>query len=179
MQMKMILWGLCFMLFAYRGAQGKFHQRAALMQALATHRAGDLNEAFGDYFDQTESKIATLETKVTKLEAKRKAHCQVGHTYFGKKEDYWGKQEGIGIWHTVYGPGWTKNITQSFSAFKKRPTFVASISSFVRNKESTSDMSLGIRIKVLAVTTSNATIEVDAFDKKMEQVQVTWVACEQ
>jgi len=269
MQLKMILWGLCFMLFAYRGAQGKFHQRAANMQALETHRAGDLDDI------RFERKIATLETKVTKLEAQlsresishetcckrgdpkclkykgtksftrsgkkcqgwdrdwphthtipaskfdagvfetnycrnpnesgssdgawcyttdpqtrwescgiptcspAKAHCQVGHTYFGGEEkDYWIKQEGQFIGDSVYGQGWTKTITQSFSSFKERPTFVASISSFVQNKESTSDKSLGILIKVKAVTTSNATIEVEAFDKKMERVQVTWFACD-
>jgi len=170
--------------------KSKFHQRAALMQALETYGAGDLVEAFGDYFDQTEqrqaesaSKVATLEAKVTSLEAKRKAHCQVGHTYFGgNKKDFWEKQEGQLFWDSVYHTGWKKNKTQSFSAFKKRPTFVASISSFLQDKEYTSDLRLphsGILINVKAVTTSTATIQVDAFDKKMKGVQVAWVACDQ
>jgi len=171
--------------------KSKFHQRAALMQALETYGAGDLVEAFGDYFDQTEqrqaesaSKVATLEAKVTSLEAKRKAHCQVGHTYFGgNKKDFWEKQEGQLFWDSLYHTGWKKNKTQSFSAFKKRPTFVASISSFVQDQENTKgiyeESFWGIFIDVMAVTTSNATIQVRAHDTKMRGVQVAWVACDQ
>jgi len=77
MQSKMILWGLCFMLFAYRGAQGKFHQRAALMQALETDGGEDLVEVLADYLKRTEARQQSLEEQLSELKSAKASASEV------------------------------------------------------------------------------------------------------